>query len=453
MGVSILTEKFGHLFIDYVRYVLQPAPACIFVKKIRNLNYEQIFRFRLGCHFEDPFPSLSKDNHGIRSYVKDSHALFFSAILDTPVLAQIERKKRQHESSMSQAIRNISRKATSEEIARLLSPRLQERLEHDHSYGGHFTSPESVATPISTLRNVIDPTEHQTYFPWLLRTYLSGGIALWEDMFRAEVALEKYHAIKRTLPIEQRDINKFKSLPDLEDVALPMEPAVSGKELRRRASEEIRKQTTIFYEGPDGMVVSPDTVDAAVYWGKGTRWCTSATESENYFDTYDEDGPLVIVLRGDRKYQLHFHSGQYANARDDLIAGEQEFSDVRWGIAKGDLHEPMKYYDVASYIALGFPFTAREFLEAVDQDPNIIGDIHNPTKAMMKRAVQRQRDTIDLIQNPPEDIKKMAVEGTHGLSLAATPEDDGKVEVHQYKILHDRIVSEFRRHELTPQTA
>ena len=69
------------------------------------------------------------------------------------------------------------------------------------------------------------------------------------------------------------------------------------------------------------MLLTPKTEEAAKYYGKNTRWCTAA-ENNNYFDQYNKDGPLYILINKkvpDEKYQFHFQTEQYMDSRDSAI--------------------------------------------------------------------------------------------------------------------------------------
>ena len=71
-------------------------------------------------------------------------------------------------------------------------------------------------------------------------------------------------------------------------------------------------------------IIVPQDKQAACYYGQGTRWCTAATGSQNYFDRYHRDGPLYILLPkkptyDGEKYQLHFGTDQFMDEQDDPI--------------------------------------------------------------------------------------------------------------------------------------
>ncbi len=70
-------------------------------------------------------------------------------------------------------------------------------------------------------------------------------------------------------------------------------------------------------------VLQPNTRAAACELGRGTEWCTSATESENAFWTYAPDGPLYVILTDKMgKFQFQFESDQFMDIHDHPLSEE-----------------------------------------------------------------------------------------------------------------------------------
>ncbi|MGA1048922.1 MAG: hypothetical protein ACO3UU_13015, partial [Minisyncoccia bacterium] len=74
----------------------------------------------------------------------------------------------------------------------------------------------------------------------------------------------------------------------------------------------------------DVRVIVPLDEKAACYYGQGTRWCTAATKGENYFERYNSEGPLYIIIPKKpkypgEKYQLHVNSEQFMDEKDDTV--------------------------------------------------------------------------------------------------------------------------------------
>ena len=179
--------------------------------------------------------------------------------------------------------------------------------------------------PEEEFRQIVaaDPTSGEDkmgkYSKWLLALYASNNLKL-EDLYKATSYLTTFHKYKQKL--DRKDIGQYKSLSDLFQAIEPYSDntkAASHKEEIRKIKEGAEK----VYEDNEWLVVIPHTRAAAIEYGKGTQWCTAATESYNYFEHYNEQGPLYININkktGD-KYQFHFESEQFMNVNDEDCGG------------------------------------------------------------------------------------------------------------------------------------
>ena len=164
-----------------------------------------------------------------------------------------------------------------------------------------------------------DPTAKEDkmgkYSKWLLALYTGGNLKL-EDLYKATDYLITFHKYKNKL--EKKDIGQYKSLPELYDAIQPYEDntqAASHKEEIR----QIKKGAEKVYEDNEWLVIVPYTEETAIFYGKGTQWCTAATQSDNYFDYYnDNDYTLYININKQtgEKYQFCLESGEFMNERD-----------------------------------------------------------------------------------------------------------------------------------------
>jgi hypothetical protein len=168
-----------------------------------------------------------------------------------------------------------------------------------------------------------DPTPNKAYTPWLARMYAKGGLKL-EDINRNDL-LGLYDIAKkrRMLKPEHNDINSFKTYKDFEDMLL-----IGGHynldDIQNSNKKEEKGQASKVYEDSDVVVIVPQDEAAACRYGRGTRWCTASTRGQNYFDHYNRQGRMYILLPKNpehegEKYQLHFQSQQYMNEDDDQV--------------------------------------------------------------------------------------------------------------------------------------
>lgn len=162
------------------------------------------------------------------------------------------------------------------------------------------------------------PQKMGKFGKWLLGIYLKGNLQT-EDLYKATDYLSYF--VKFNGKIQQKDIMKYKSLPELYNV---VEPFISNPDQAATKSEEVRKikeGAEKVYEDEKWMVIVPHTKEASCYYGKGTQWCTAANNSYNYFDHYNNQGLLYInILKGtDTKYQFHFETNSFMDATDTPI--------------------------------------------------------------------------------------------------------------------------------------
>lgn len=150
-----------------------------------------------------------------------------------------------------------------------------------------------------------DPTNHKQYIQWILTLFVRGNIQL-SDLDKVHEDLTLFERVKQRVPVERRDINRYKQYQDLYDVIQEFGNAKSTVGINHKEIAMFGQEIKTYYEGPEGAIYSPKTAAASIYLGKGTRWCTAATGSANYFDSYNKRGQLIIFInrKGD-KFQKH----------------------------------------------------------------------------------------------------------------------------------------------------
>ena len=167
------------------------------------------------------------------------------------------------------------------------------------------------ADPTST------PQKKGKYTEWLLNLYKNGKLKN-EDLYKATDYLEAFHKFKNK--IKERDIRKYNSLAELYKTVKQFiddpEQATSKSDEKRKIKDRGAEKV---YEDNTWLVIVPHTKEAAIYYGKGTQWCTAATSSHNYFGSYNKHGNLYINInkQNGQKYQFHFESKQFMDEHDD----------------------------------------------------------------------------------------------------------------------------------------
>jgi hypothetical protein len=167
-----------------------------------------------------------------------------------------------------------------------------------------------------------DPTPNKAYTPWLARMYAKGDTKL-EDLNRQDV-LRIYDLGKkrRIIKPEHSDINRFKTYREFENMMFDNYEFDDIENIAKK--EEEKGKAKKVYEDDTVTVIVPEDTAAACRYGRGTRWCTAAVRGQNYFDQYNSQGKLYILIpktptHEGEKYQLHFPSGQFMDENDHEV--------------------------------------------------------------------------------------------------------------------------------------
>ena len=161
-----------------------------------------------------------------------------------------------------------------------------------------------------------DPHPKKAYTQWAVNRYSKGDFRQ-EDAPRVTTALSNFDRYKGKL--ENKDINHYKSLSDLEDATEPhVGGAASNKEAKRAVKDEGADK--IHDDGKGLTVHTLKTHEAACAYGAGTKWCTASKNDSHMFDHYNKMGPIhVVQTPDDRKYQFHFNSNQFMDEKDQPV--------------------------------------------------------------------------------------------------------------------------------------
>ena len=164
------------------------------------------------------------------------------------------------------------------------------------------TTPEEIVNTLSKA----DPTPNKQFLQWISRSYIRGEFRA-EDVGQIKLDLDLFSKIKNKLEI--KDINQYKKLSDLRRAIIPFEnqDVRSGKQMKKEEAAGFfeRGEAEWFYRGSSLKILIPKTEAASCYFGKGTKWCTAATQSENMFDDYSSEAPLyIIITNSSERYQF-----------------------------------------------------------------------------------------------------------------------------------------------------
>ena len=268
---------------------------------------------------------------------------------------------------------------------------------------------------ILTKITAMDPTPNKELTFWCALNYANNGITRFEDIGKAMNALEDYKKLLRkpnlNPPLQIRDINQIRGLVNLEKIVdqYPKEEIVSNKEAMNQEEQGFyeSKEATLLYNSDQIKVVIPNTKKASIFFGKGTKWCTAATNNNMFSNYSKKNDPLyIIMIKGsNEKYQFHFGTKQFMDISDKEI-NPQELANKYQILYK--IFEPIAIKHL--YLPLIKNPSEAVQLAAVKQNVWAIDDIKNPSEAMQLAAVNQNGDAIQYIKNPSEDVKLAAVQ-------------------------------------------
>ncbi|MCS7317738.1 MAG: hypothetical protein NZZ41_05455 [Candidatus Dojkabacteria bacterium] len=276
----------------------------------------------------------------------------------------------------------------------------------------------------------IDP-----YMKWIVQRYVTDNLGLYEDITSKVIpGLLKYDSLKRKnkLKPNHKDISQIKNIHQLLDILdeYKEEKTDSRSEEEKRIEQEFYSsgEAELIYDSSQVKVVVPKTEKASCYFGRNTRWCTTATKYTNFFDTYNKKGPLYIVLikKENKRYQFHFATDQFRDEQDKSI-NPNSLADkypILWKIFTpiAEKYETIflnknpseelqiktikRRLDDFKYIKNP---SERAQLEAIKYKPYFIKYIENPSENVQLAAVRKDGLVIEFIKNPSENVQLEAV--------------------------------------------
>ena len=150
------------------------------------------------------------------------------------------------------------------------------------------------------------------YCVWIGNQYVNGKLKV-GDIPELKKSLTTYNINKSQITTP---ISSIKSLSDL--IAIISNYTDDFKATRQLSKGEQTLEKV--YEDADWVVYIPHTYEASRKIGGDTNWCTASSDSY-YLNMYTKEGPLYVNIRKSdgSKYQFHFPTGQFMNAKDEPI--------------------------------------------------------------------------------------------------------------------------------------
>jgi hypothetical protein len=213
-------------------------------------------------------------------------------------------------------------------LANQYSDKLLKKAKEDQFYTPSDDTAEAVVRDLSEM----DPTPNNKLLQWVVKRYLKGDFKV-EDAPDVKNTLSQFVEKQRSL--DKKDINQY---PSLADLSTAVGTAVDVTSKRQQKIQTKHEGIDVVKKGSDGILIHVKTEAASCYYGKGTKWCTAATESKNYFNDYNSRGEVYIFLAKDgRKYQFFvsddadvFEFSNENNNPADVPALKKNYPTARW---------------------------------------------------------------------------------------------------------------------------
>ena len=182
-----------------------------------------------------------------------------------------------------------------------------------------------IAEPIIKQLSASDPSGKNAYLMWMTRAMKDSGAGVYdvpglanERILDIVPIVTDFHKAKQRISqlnkqrkkdgktLYPNDINQFKSLDQLENFIDDL--GLSGSEEKRKEKETALGGASILQDDEDFFIIRPETKEASCFFGKKTKWCISATRSQNYYDSYTNQGKAFYFilnknLNDDSKYR------------------------------------------------------------------------------------------------------------------------------------------------------
>jgi hypothetical protein len=135
-----------------------------------------------------------------------------------------------------------------------------------------------------------EDADDNLYSPWGVGKNIAG-------------LLPKYHGLMAYIRDQDapfKDINNIKNYAALQAVVKTAQSKKDRREQEKKEKAELkrtaREESEVIADTPYHLVVRPLSRVASCYYGRDTKWCISATKSENYFDHYTSQGQAFLFL-------------------------------------------------------------------------------------------------------------------------------------------------------------
>lgn len=161
------------------------------------------------------------------------------------------------------------------------------------------------------------------YGKWILNLFNKGNLSQ-EDFNEVTPLLNQFRTYRNRVP--NKDLNSYKTLNDLASILADVtddDSMLSDRQKLRfkknvkagRVKVSAEDDYDIPFEDDKFIVYVPNTHEASMKLGKGTRWCT-AHENPDWYNEYTEDGEKLYIIKNKTTGEKFQFSTQTADLLD-----------------------------------------------------------------------------------------------------------------------------------------
>jgi len=272
-----------------------------------------------------------------------------------------------------------------------------------------------------------DPTGKLKYLSWQVKQLVRRR----EPVDEIIDLTQHFEKVRNRLT--KKDIFAYRTLGDLRQAI------EKTGESKTQKKAKVKEGADLVYEDDRFVVISPQTVEASQLYGRGTRWCVSATTSKNYFNSYSEQNLrfyFVIDRSGEDQGSLSKVAILYTGSgtlRDDIYNAQD--SRISLGTLRSHLGESFngimaatkeharKHGDTEQFKKLPEKRKRRQWINQIDNTDN-----PNEIDRAFEHLRQGEEDW-ELVQRALSRNPNVSSEGIEELLAGHLAGDHGRIVV------------------------
>jgi hypothetical protein len=165
------------------------------------------------------------------------------------------------------------------------------------------------------------------YGKWILNLFNKGNLSQ-EDFSDVTPLLNQFSTYRNRVP--NKDLNSYKTLDDLESILADVvddDSMLSDRQKLRfmknvkagRVKVSAEDDYDVPFEDDKFIVYVPNTHEASMKLGSGTKWCT-AHENPDWYNKYTGNGGKLYIIRDKSSSNLY----QYSDSTNDILNAEDD---------------------------------------------------------------------------------------------------------------------------------